>query len=170
MNNQKSGMLVPALVGGALAGVLSAIPISNCLCCIWIIGGAMLAAYLLAKDSPVALRAGDGAIVGIFTGIIAAAVQSFILIPLGPLLRESIQNMMKWLAEYAEDIPYDWESWMGGGTSVFWFFINLVFSAFFFSVLGALGGVIGISLFGKKATQKAQGASDASQSTGDRQP
>jgi len=71
-------MFIPALIGGAVAGFLSAIPFFNCLCCIWIIGGAMLAAYLLAKDYPVALSAGDGALVGIFTGIIAAAVQAFV--------------------------------------------------------------------------------------------
>ena len=147
MNNQKSGMLVPALVGGTLAGFLSAVPISNCLCCIWIIGGAMLAAYLFAKDSPVALRAGDGAIVGILTGIIAAAVRSFILILLRPFLREFLQDIVKWLAEYAEEMPYNWENWMEGRTSVFWFFFNFVFCAFFSSVLVALGGIIGISLF-----------------------
>ena len=65
MSNQKPGMFVPALIGGAVAGVLSGLPFFNCLCCIWIIGGAMLASYLLSKDSPVSLSAGDGAIVGI---------------------------------------------------------------------------------------------------------
>ena len=73
-------MFVPALIGGVVAGVLSGIPLLNCLCCLWIIGGAMLSSYLLAKNSPVALSAGDGAIVGAFSGIIAAVVVAILLI------------------------------------------------------------------------------------------
>ena len=60
MSEQRPSMFVPALIGGRVAGVLSAIPFINCLCCLWIIGGAMLAAHLLAKDSVVPLNAGDG--------------------------------------------------------------------------------------------------------------
>ena len=66
MNDQRPGMFVPALIGGVIAGVLSGIPIVSCLCCLWIIGGGILAAYFLTKESSVALTAGDGAIVGIF--------------------------------------------------------------------------------------------------------
>lgn len=173
MNNQKSGMFIPALIGGAVAGLLSAIPFFNCLCCIWIIGGAMLAAYLLSKDSLVALSAGDGAIVGIFTGIIAAVVHAFVNIPLRAFNREFFQRMMERFAEYMEEMPSGWESWLEGGPverSVPMFFLALVISVVVFSILGALGGIIGISLFGKKATQKTQGVSDASKDTGDRQP
>jgi hypothetical protein len=39
-----------AVIGGAVAGVLSAIPIlSNC-CCLWAIGGGLLAVFLYAKN------------------------------------------------------------------------------------------------------------------------
>lgn len=130
----------------------------------------MLAAYLLVKDSPVALSAGDGAIVGIFTGIVAAVVHSFIDIPLRPFIREFFRNMMKWVAEYTEEMPSGWEDWLEGGLSAFRFFLQLIASAVFFSILGALGGIMGISLFGKKAQQRNQGASDASQNTSYRQP
>ncbi len=173
MNNQRSGMFIPALIGGAVAGFLSAIPFFNCLCCIWIIGGAMLASYLLAKDSPVALTAGDGALVGIFTGIIAAAVQAFVNIPLQSFNREFFQRIMGRAVEYMEEMPPGWESWLEGGPggkSIPMFFLGLVISVVVFSVLGALGGIIGISLFRKKVTQKTQGVSDASKNTGDRQP
>jgi len=81
MTNERPSMFMPALVGGGLAGILSAIPIINCLCCLWIVGGAMLAAYLLTKESKVPLSSGDGAIVGVFAGIVAAIVDFFVSIP-----------------------------------------------------------------------------------------
>lgn len=171
MSNQRPGMFVPALIGGGIAGVLSGIPLINCLCCIWIIGGAMLSARLLSKDSAVALSAGDGAIVGIFAGIIAAVVQFIISIPFHALSNEIFQNIMQRVAEYSEEMPSGWESWLesGLGTSAAWSVFGLMISAVIFSILGALGGVIGMSLFGKKAAQKTQGVVDVSKDTSDRQ-
>ena len=103
MDNQKSAMFSSALIVGAVAGVLSGIPYVSCLCCLWIIAGGMLAAYLLAKDSPVALSAGDGAIVGVFTGIVAAVVRSFVDIPFRPYNIELLRKFVEWLVEVDPD-------------------------------------------------------------------
>lgn len=51
----QEGMLKPALTGGVLLGILSALPFVsafNCLCCAWVIGGGMLAAHLFVSSSP----------------------------------------------------------------------------------------------------------------------
>ena len=85
MNEQKPGMFIPALIGGGIAGLLAGIPLVSCLCCLWVIGGGIIAVYFLSKDSSVALGPGDGAIVGVFSGIIAAVVELLISIPLAPL-------------------------------------------------------------------------------------
>jgi hypothetical protein len=170
MNGQRPNLFVPALIGGAVAGTLSSVPLFNCLCCIWIIGGAVLAAYVLVENSPDILSAGDGAIVGILTGIIAAVVHSIIDIPLRPFVRGFFQNVTNWLAEYAEETPSGWDDWLWGELSAFGFFLQLIASAAFFSILGALGGIIGISLFRKKGQHKIQGRSDASQDGGHHQP
>jgi hypothetical protein len=172
MNAQKPGMFVPALVGGAAAGVLSAIPFVNCLCCLWIIGGAMLASYMLVKDSPVALSAGDGAIVGIFSGIIAAVVDALVSIPFAAVNSAFVQRIMERVAEFTEEMPPDWERWMEPGgfeASAPMFMIGLLISAVIFSVLGALGGIIGISIFGKKPPQVQGGAIDVPKDPSDRQ-
>lgn len=166
-------MFMPALIGGAVAGFLSAIPIVNCLCCLWIIGGAMLAAYLLAKNSSVSLKAGDGAIVGIFSGLIAAVIEAFVSIPFDAFNREFIQKLMDRFAEYMEEMPSGWEAWMdkgAGGVSFSWFMIGLFVSAVIFAVLGALGGVIGASLFGKKTTPPQGVGHETPQDTGHHQP
>jgi len=172
MNNQKPGMFKPALIGGAIAGVLSGIPFLNCLCCIWIIGGAMLASYLLAKDSPMDLSAGDGAVVGILSGIVATVMRLFMsLLPLQAYYREFIQKLTESLAEYMEEMPSGWENILEreGGESAFMFMVGLMITAVFFAALGALGGIIGVSLFGKKKAKTTQGVSDVSEDSGDRQ-
>jgi hypothetical protein len=153
MNEQSPRMLPPALIGGAVAGILSGLPFLNCLCCFWIIGGAMLAAHLLAKESPVSLKAGDGALVGALAGISAAVVNSLIAIPLAGLKLAVTRRMLERLAEFADEMPSGWEAWLdrtGAGFSVALFFIGLFLSAAIFAAVGALGGVLGASLFGRK--------------------
>ncbi len=153
MSQKTQGMFTPALVGGVVAGVITALPFLGCFCCLWIIGGAMLAAYLLARNSPVSLTAGEGAIVGIFTGIIAAVVDAFISVPFQALNRDFAQKFMDQVSHFFEDLPEGWESIIeraGAGTTPALFLLGLLVSATVFAAFGALGGVIGVSLFGKK--------------------
>lgn len=153
MDPQRPGMLRAALIGGGVAGVLTAVPLVNCLCCLWIIAGAMLAAHLLAKDSPGPLTPGDGAVVGILTGIVAAIVDAVASIPFETMNREYVQKFMDQLSQFADEMPAGWESWLdqrAGDLSPAWFLLGLLASAVIYAVLGAVGGTIGASLFGKK--------------------
>jgi len=173
MNNQKPAMFGPAFIGGGLAGILAAVPFVNCLCCFWVIGGAMLAAYLLARETPSQLSAGDGAIVGIFAGIIAAVVEFIVSIPFRAMENRLTQGMLERFSEYLEEMPPGWESFFEGGeftTSMGLSVFGLFISAVVFSALGALGGVLGISLFGKKPAQhvQEQGVDVAPKDSGDR--
>jgi hypothetical protein len=133
----------------------------------------MLAAYLLAKDSPVALTAGDGAIVGVFTGIVAVVVQTILSFLFRPANREFFRRMMERFAEYTEEMPPGFEDFLEGGStqvSVPLFLIGILVSAIVFSALGALGGIIGISLFGKKTSPgETEGVIDVPKDTGDSQ-
>jgi hypothetical protein len=172
MNDQRPGMFVPALIGGVIAGILSGIPIVNCLCCLWIIGGGILAAYFLTKESHVVLTAGDGAIVGIFTGIIAAIVQAVVNIPFRAVSEKLVQGIMDRFSQYYDEMPSGWESWLEDGDfegSIVWTILGLVVSVIIFSALGALGGIIGISIFRKKeAAKNVEGVVDVSEDTSDR--
>jgi hypothetical protein len=173
MDNQKSGMFSAALIAGAVAGVLSGVPFVNCLCCLWIIGGGMLAVYLLAKSSPIALSAGDGAIVGVFTGIVAAVVRAFVNIPFRSFNIEFLKKMAEGFAEYGGEMPSGFEGFFEGGAtqvSVPGFLIGLLVSAVVLSGLGALGGIIGVSLLAKKTSPgKTEGVIDVPKDTGDSQ-
>jgi hypothetical protein len=151
MNGQRPPLFTPALIGGTAAGVASVIPGLNCLCCLWIIGGAALSAVLWSKNSPVRLTPGDGALVGAFSGVIAAGVNALIGIPLTRVNAAFFRRLFERLSEYAE-MPAGWERWFSpeGPFSLTWFLVGLAIASVVFAVFGALGGAIGLSLFGPK--------------------
>ena len=67
-----------AVIGGAVAGVLSGLPIIGGCCFLWALGGGFLAVFMYMKNAPGALTPGDGAKLGLTAGIVAAVV-SFLL-------------------------------------------------------------------------------------------
>jgi hypothetical protein len=138
MNGQKPNVFRPALIGGAVAGILSGIPLVYCLCCLWIIGGAILASYLSAKDSPVSLRAGDGAVVGAFTGIIAALIRLFLSIPFRHVDFALLRKIMERLSEFVPEASSEWKDFLSQGAgpiSVTELLLGLLFSTAIFAVL-----------------------------------
>lgn len=171
MNNQRRPeYVVPALIAGVVVGVLSGIPLVCCLSCLWIIGGAILASHLLAKNTAGVLTAGDGAIVGALTGIAAAVVHTFLEIsPLGEINRNFFLRLAeKWVQASGQALPQLEDLRQLGaktGMTIAGFFFSLFIWAAIFAVLGVLGGVIGVSLFGRKKTpappQPPQGPRDA---------
>jgi hypothetical protein len=156
MNQQKPEYLRPAIIAGAIAGVLSGLPFvsaGNCFCCLWIVGGAALAVNLLAKNTGGVLTSGDGAIVGALTGIVAAVVDVIMSIPLRSFNMELARRVMGKVSEFGYDVPSNLDGFLDGGSGTLspgWFFLSLFLSAAVFTVVGVLGGIIGIALFGKK--------------------
>ena len=158
MISQKPRYLRPALMAGSVAGLLSGLPlvsVGNCFCCLWIIGGAALAVRLLAKETPAVLNSGDGALVGALTGIVAAVVQSFVSLPFRSFDPEQLQKAMDLVSGLGIGVPpnvVDEASRMSCRfMSPGWFLLFLLFSAVVMCLVGALGGIIGVSLFGKRA-------------------
>lgn len=79
----RPGKFVPGLIGGAVAGILSLfadfLPASpfiiiSFFCILWAIIGGALASKLYVSRSQVAVRQGEGAIVGLVAGAIAALI------------------------------------------------------------------------------------------------
>jgi len=174
MSERKPDMFMPALVGGAAAGLLSGLPVVQCMCCLWIIGGAMLSALFLARNSPVSLTAGEGAIVGALSGIFAALVERLVSIPFTAFSREFARKLLESMSRFTEEMPSGWENWLDRSrvlTPAF-FLLGLMITAFIFAALGALGGILGASLFGRKPNPQIplQGESHAPQNPGYRQP
>ena len=156
MDQRKPEYFKPALMAGAVAGILSGLPLignANCLCCLWIVGGAAVAVRLLAKETPSALTSGDGAIVGTLTGIVAAVVNSLVSIPLRSFNLGLAQKFMDWASEMGGEMPAGLDGLFqsaAGPISPGWFLLGLFLTSALYAVFGALGGIVGISLFVKK--------------------
>ncbi len=147
MNPQRPAYLRPALIAGAVAGLLSGLPvvsIGNCICCLWILGGAAWAVKLLAKDTPVALTAGDGALVGALTGIVAAIVQTIVSIPFRSFDPEQLRRVMDWLSKLGLAVPPNIVDEAAQTSARFmspgWFLLFLLFTALMLTVIGVIGG------------------------------
>ncbi len=156
MNQQKPEYLRPALVAGAIAGLLSGLPIigaGNCVCCLWIVGGAAMAAKLLAKNTAGILTSSDGAVVGALTGIVAAVVDTIVKIPLQPFNMALARRIIDKVSEFSTEMPAGLDGFLDGGSGFLapgWVLLGLFISAAVFTIMGVLGGIIGVSLFGRK--------------------
>src|SRR5215510_12341801 len=102
--------LQPALYGGVFIGVLSALPLiqaGNC-CCLWIIGGGVLATYLLQQNHPYPVSAADGALTGLLAGITGGVIATLLAIPIdmamGPVNQQLIERFVLTNPEVTEDM------------------------------------------------------------------
>ena len=72
------------LIGGAFNGVLSALPVvgaANCLCCLWVVGGGAVTAWLLQQGQAEPLELGEGALGGLLAGVAGAAFYALVSVP-----------------------------------------------------------------------------------------
>lgn len=153
-----SGRLQPALYGGLLIGVLSALPIvsaGNCCCCLWVVAGGMLAVYLRQQNSPVAVTAAEGALVGLLAGLIGGVVGVIISIPveamMGPFQRQLIERIMASRPDFPAETRDMIERAGAGGTGVAGIAIKLCISVVMGAIFGLLGGLLGVAVFKKDA-------------------
>lgn len=151
MSETRSRPLLPALAAGAAAGALSSLPYASCLCCLWIIGGGILAGFLLVRSSPQPPPPGEAARIGALAGVAAAVVASLLSLPLAPLNKAFAHRFLERMADYVPEMPAGWEQWLTqGGNASFslpWFVAGFVINAAVFAALAALGGTIGVNLF-----------------------
>lgn len=169
------GLLRPALISGLLMGGLSALPIVNACCCLWMIGGGMLASFLYIRQAtaglsgpgmaPPLFTSTEGAKVGLAAGffgfitgfVIFAFIQRVMLAGRGSFasrFRERIQEALTRQGDVPPETRQflDWLTTPGGTA----FFLVFMITVFFFAFLGlgALGGMLGVNFFGKKPSPK----------------
>jgi hypothetical protein len=152
----QASKLQPVLLGGVFIGVLSALPIvsaGNFCCCLWVLSGGALAAYLLQQNQPVPVTSGDGAIVGLLAGIVGAAVHTVLSIPIvllfGPMQVQFMQRVLENTDIPAEMRPMIDNIAAAGAFSVLHLIISFFFMLVVGAIFGALGGMLG-ALFFKK--------------------
>jgi hypothetical protein len=144
---------MPALLGGLFIGVLSALPIVNCCCCLWMIGGGALSAYLKSQSQPTSLTLGQGAAIGALAGVVGTIVWQVVTLALSPLNMRFLE-----LAGNSPDMPpevRDMIETMKGGAlggdavSIAGNVVSFVLTLCVISILSTLGGMIGAAYFRK---------------------
>ncbi len=145
--------LQPALFGGLFIGVLSALPIiniGNC-CCLWVIGGGVLATYLMQQNHPYPIAAADGALVGLLAGLMGGLLGALLSIPIemmmGPFQKQILERILANSQDMPEQTRRMLENLNVGAVAIAF---KLVFSVFIGAVFGMLGGLLGVALFKKK--------------------
>ena len=135
MNNK----LKPALLGGLIVGVLSAIPLVQYCCCIWGIGGGVLAAFLYIKRSTVPVKTGDGATVGALAGVIGGIIYLILGLPIAIFF--GMAAMEEQLTRSGVSLPF---------SGVLLIIVAGIVGAIILAILATLGGVIGVAIFEKR--------------------
>jgi len=148
-------MLRSAALGGLFIGVLSALPIvgaANCCCCLWIVSGGALSAYLEIQQKTKSLTTGEGAAVGALAGVIGAFVWLPIVILVSIVLGPVQQAIFEQIAQNARDMPPEAREIlenMGGanvGANLLMFFPMLLIGALF----AAIGGMLAAAYYKKE--------------------
>ena len=157
----QNAMWKPALIGGVLLGILSAVPpvnLFNCVCCAWVIGGGILAAHLYVKNSPTPVKLGSGVLLGLLTGAIGGVVYTLFSIPIRILLSkfgmgmaEEVQQVLSNLNLPPEtrDLVTSMMANTGSLHIVFTLIAGLV-NIIIYAVIAMLGGVLGVAIFEKR--------------------
>ena len=153
--------LQPALLGGLFSGVLSALPIvsaGNVCCCLWVVCGGLLAAYLMQQNytDPVALA--DGAVAGFLAGVVGAVVYVLVAVPITVLIAPFQREIMERFLQGADDLPPDVrqtiERMSIGVLGVVLGFLLMLFAGMIF---GTLGGLLGALMFRRSAPRQPAG-------------
>jgi hypothetical protein len=147
--------LQPALLGGLFIGVLSALPIinfANC-CCLWVIGGGVLAAYLAQQNHPFQITAADGALVGLMAGAFGGVIGTLISIPMDAMMQPYVQQVLERIAS-DPNMPSETRSMLenmsAGGLTAVRIVMRLCFGVVIGAIFAMLGGLLGVALFKKK--------------------
>ncbi len=159
----QNAMLRPALIGGVLLGILSAIPplsFFNCACCAWVIGGGVLAANLFVKSSPTVVTLGSGVGLGLLTGAVGGMVSTIFSIPVQILMNTIFAEYAAQARQMISELPNMPPVWrdliLSSGNTGF-NFLSVILAAFVtvtvYSLFAMLGGVLGVAIFEKRKVE-----------------
>ena len=151
MNQAKPNLLKPALIGGIAEGVASSVPIlnlANLACCLLVVGGGFLAAFLYMKDAPPAAKAplGVGVKLGLLAGLFGAVTYALVTISLA-LLAPGLAAVGQPPFEML-DLPPDVASALSSPVTlaILLSLPGIIIDPLFCGI----GGLIGVAIFSKK--------------------
>jgi hypothetical protein len=137
-------------------GVLSALPIvaAGNVCCLWVLGAGVVAAYLLQQNHPQPISPADGALAGWLAGIAGAFIYLVVSVPVSLLVEPYERLLFQRLFETMGNMPPQFQQFANRNVAA-GLRIALALVGFFFMLgLGAIfstvGGLLGAVVFQKK--------------------
>jgi hypothetical protein len=140
-----------ALLGGLFIGVLSALPIvkyANC-CCIWIVAGGVVAAYLNQQNDPRPMTPGRGALAGLLAGMIGSVVWLVVSLALRALFAPLQQRLAGMILRGTPDMPPEVRTIFEniGSNPGLEFVVGFVLMLCAGSIMSTIGGLLGAMFF-----------------------
>lgn len=135
MNNK----LKPALLGGLIVGVLSALPFIGFCRCLWALGGGLVAGMLYIKGSQTPVALGDGAIVGALSGVVGAIIYLILGLPIA--LLQGAADLEQQLSRSGLHLPF---------TGTVLLIVGSVVAAVVLLVIATFGGLLAVPIFEKR--------------------
>jgi len=141
-------------------GLLSSLPIiqlGNCFCCMWVLAGGGIAAFLLTKQRPDGITFGDGAFGGVLSGLFGAVVATAVSIPVQVITARIFGDQRQALEQAMKDVP-GWEGPLrdimlriaspeiSALTVTARFFMNLIF----FALFAMIGGILTVAVLNRR--------------------
>src|SRR5262249_3583139 len=130
----KPSFMQAALVGGLVGGLLSALPLvnaGNVCCCLWVVSGGIVAAYMLQQNQVAPITPADGAVVGLLAGVAGAFVYLIVSIPINLFVGPMERLMLQRLSETMGNMPPEFRQYAtrplaGGLRAILGFLFMLV--------------------------------------------
>ena len=146
-------LLYPAFMAGICAGALSGVPLINVFCCLWMVGGGMLAVYFFYLKTGRGLPSpADGARLGLLTGLFGFLVAFFVNVLSQLLIHRGVQGAMARYREQIQKSPLGsdpqskellaWALTPAGTAGLFLTGMIIFFAVFL--ALSTVGGVLGV--------------------------
>jgi len=138
-------ILKPMVIGGVIGGILSSIPIINCLncCCLLYMASGAIAIYLIPREAK-SIDLEDGALVGAGSGAIAGLVDgvlgTIIDLTVGKAINASMMAMMGMPPSMQQQMMA--EHFMNSSLAILSILIAIVLGAIF----GTIGAIIYIKI------------------------
>jgi hypothetical protein len=143
----------PALLGGLFIGVMSSLPVvsaANC-CCLWVIAGGVLTAYLQQQARAERLETADAVLGGLIAGLIGAVIAWAALVAFTDFSDPTWQEEFRSQLENSPGMtPEMRDQVLGLFTPRNMAVMIGVVMIPAFAVAGMLGSLLGLAMFRKK--------------------
>jgi hypothetical protein len=139
MNNKLKAALLGGLIVGLVSGIISLIPIVKMCCCLFGIGGGVVAGLIYIKGSPTRVSIGDGAMVGALAGVVGAIIYLVVSLPI--TLWVGAAEVERAFSQYGRQMPF---------TGTVLIVVSCIVGSIGLIVLAAIGGILSVPIFEKR--------------------